>query len=158
MDLKVVAILFLFYTFAGAVAEHLSYFVGKPLGAPTKSLSNPIITGFPIYGLGALIVIWLRGLAVAYGLGVVIEFMIYGVALEILEGVTGVIVGAGSKSYEECEGERCVSSWDYSKSKWNIMGIVDVRHFFLFGIAGMLVSRFNPWLQCKVEKMVASEC
>ena len=155
MDLRVLTVLFLFYTFAGAVAEHLSYFIGKLFNpqAPNKALSNPIITGFPLYGIGALIILWLRGIVVAYQIPVVLEFLLYATALEFLEAGTGLIVRAGSRSYEMCEGQRCVSSWDYSDGKWNILGIVDLRHFLLFGFAGMIVSRANPYVQNRVEKM-----
>lgn len=145
----------------GAMAEHLSYFIESLFNknAIPKSLSNPIITGFPIYGIGALLVIWLRGIAVIYHLPLILEFCIYGLALEILEMISGGIVRAGSGSYETCDGnKKCISSWDYSSSKWNLFGIVDLKHFLLFGIAGIAVSRVNPYVQNMVEKMFNPSC
>lgn len=156
MDAKTTLVIFLIYTFFGAIAEHISYFIE---GGKKKSLSNPIITGFPIYGLGALIVIWLRRLVILYNIPLIVEFFIYGFALESLELASGLIVKAGSRSYEICDhGEECISSWDYSQSKWNIYGIIDLRHFFLFSISGMIVSRITPYIEEYVQRAFNPEC
>jgi len=135
-------VLFGTYTLLGAVSEHILYY----LSGVKKTLSNPVITGFPIYGIGGLTIYWIRNIILRYipTLPIYIEFLVYGVVLSSIEYISGKIVGAGSSSY--VKGTSIVDSWDYSKNPINIQGVVDIQHFLLFSMAGLLMSRLNPYI------------
>lgn len=142
-------ILFFFYSFLGAVLEHLSYYFG---GGTPKELSNPIITGFPLYGFGALLIIFINEKLKVMGWenNFLIQFMFFGIALSVLEYLVGVYVGAGKDSYRNGR----VSAWDYSNEFMNIDGKVSLRHFILWGILGIILVRVNNYLIKKVRCMV----
>lgn len=63
---------FMVYSYFGATLEHLSYFFSKN----KKTLSNPIITGFPLYGIGAYCVILLNQAFNKYDLNLFTRFLI----------------------------------------------------------------------------------
>lgn len=130
-------LLFLIYSYLGATLEHLSYFFGndKP-----KALTNPIITGFPLYGTGALIILLLaeKMQNVHWSL----QFLVYGFVMSLFEYIIGKIVGAGEKSYKN----GMVWSWDYSNEKYNYEGIISLRHFVCWGILGLILTKINPYI------------
>lgn len=125
-------ITFFIYTFFGAIAEHISYYFSNT----KKTLSNPIIEGFPLYGLVAVIFVFINKYIPKNYL---IEFLIYGMVATSIEFVTGLAVGAGPS-------KGVVDSWDYSNNPLNYKGIIDIYHFIAFGIAGMIIVRINPYL------------
>ena len=141
-------ILFFFYSFLGAVLEHISYY-----GSDTKKeLSNPIITGFPLYGFGALLIIFINEKLKVMGWenNLLIQFMFFGIALSVLEYIVGVYVGAGKDSYQNGR----VNAWDYSGEFMNIDGKISLRHFISWGILGIILVRLNNYLIKKVTCMV----
>lgn len=165
MQVGVVVILFLLYSFAGAVLEHVSYYASELMDptAPKKLLANPIITGFPLYGLGAYGVVALYQLLFRNALSTVsmlmLEFLTYGSALTALEYGAGRYVGAGTrdKSGLQCvdtrgRPQRVIGSWDYTASAYNLGGIIDVRHFIAFGLLGLLITRVHPYLREGAER------
>jgi uncharacterized membrane protein len=137
------------YTFAGAVAEHLSYWAG----GTHKTLSNPIITGFPLYGVGALIVYGIReGIKnLCPDLPIEIEMMLYGFSLVAFEALASEFVDAGHSI--KCGDTEIVDSWDYSNSAYNIKGVVDLKHFIMFALLGFGVSRLNPLIISRLQKL-----
>jgi hypothetical protein len=145
---KRIIALFIFYSLLGAIAEHVSYFVAKlrkPAALP-KALNNPILTGFPIYGLGGLLVVWLHPIIFAYG--ILAEAIVYGGVLTLIELVSGLIVKAGAGSTTKCtDGKDCIDSWDYSKGYGNLFGVVDIWHFVAFAIAGIVITKINPYVE-----------
>lgn len=147
-------IIFLIYSFIGAIFEHLSYWTAMKSDpdAPAKALANPVITGFPLYGVGAYIVVALSKYIVKpYGLPMVAEMLLYAVVLSFIEGMTGEYVGAGGSSYKkDACGKDMVWSWDYSENKYNVFGVTDIRHAISFALIGLVIARVHPVLECRI--------
>ncbi len=137
-------LLVILYSFFGAVAEHLSYYGSKE----RKLLANPILTGFPLYAIGAYLVVGASNVVsrVPHPFRIPIEFITYGTLLSALEYASGRFVGAGTNSGAR-DAEGAVVSWDYSKNPYHYQGIVDLRHFILFGLVGLGVARVHPILR-----------
>lgn len=167
VNIWVYVIMFMIYSTAGAVIEHLLYFFSDK----RKAITNPILIGFPIYGIGAYLVVWInRLLAESRDEGImgikdsgdsseetsleidnlVIEFMIYGLTLSAIEYAAGIFVGAGKNSYVDCG---FVHSWDYSNQRFNLDGMVSLRNFVVFGLFGLLVTRLHPRIIEHVNKI-----
>ena len=71
-----------------------------------------------------------------------------------MEYFVGQYVGAGEYSgvsYEE-NANSGIRSWDYRGSQFNYKGIISVRHFITWGIAGIAVAKLTPHL----EKSIAA--
>lgn len=133
---------FMIYSYLGATLEHISYFIRKsviPEKHQPKALANAIITGFPLYGIGAYIVVAVSTLLRDACLP--LQFIIYASALSLLEYLAGVYTGAGKNSYTN---NGHVESWDYSKERFNFDGKVSLRHFISWGILGLLVTWIHP--------------
>jgi Putative ABC-transporter type IV len=137
-------VIFLVFTLLGAVAEHLSYYFSS---GPPKVLANAVVTGFPLYGIGAVLVWWLHKYVVQAPL--MMQFLLYGTVLSALELGAGVIVGAGPNSYDKHGG---IISWDYSHNFGNLLGIIDVYHFFVFGVLGVATAYAADWIDDKVNQ------
>lgn len=123
--------MFVIYTVFGAIAEHLAYYFSKR----KKQLKNPILTGFPIYGIGAYLVVFIYR-NFTKNANWFVEFLIYGTILTILEYIFGKLMGAGKNAIDECG---YVKTWDYSNHFLNFQGIIDLQHFVIFGIFGLIV-------------------
>lgn len=86
------------YSTIGAILEHVSYFI---ISHKKKLVANPILEGFPMYGIGGLFLVWLNGLIFGgqthknTGLfptensvpndNILIQFLISAIALTIIE-------------------------------------------------------------------------
>ncbi len=143
------AILFMFYSFCGAMIEHMVYnipliFTGEK---PQKALANPVITGFPLYAVGAYLIVFISQFV--KNQNILIQYLIYAVALTLLEYLTGLYVGAGKNSYN---GD-LVEAWDYSDRAFNFQGIITLKHTIFWGILGLIVSKLHPYLLKKVSYM-----
>ena len=111
--------------------EHIMYYFSDE----EKILNNPIITGFPIYGIGGLIVLYLN-----YYLktnNIIIIFLLSAILLTLAELISGYIVKAGKLGENRKDGK--IISWDYSKNFLNYKGIIDLKHFIGFGILGTII-------------------
>ena len=131
---------FLAYSFLGATLEHVRYYADSKLNPSThtpKALLNPIITGFPLYGLGAYGVATLHQNVGVKNTPLPVQFLAYASLRSLLEYGAGKYVGAGSKSYTR---HGMVESWDYSKGKYNLGGIVSLKHFVGWGLLGLFVA------------------
>jgi len=137
--------IFLVYCFFGAIGEHLSYFFSKK----KKLLLNPIIEGFPLYGIGAYLAIWLHR-SILYKFHPVIEIIIYGVIISAIEYAVGSVFRAGPNSYN---GHGEILWWDYTGTFLNINGIVNFRHFIMYGIGAFLVTRIHPLLVERANRL-----
>lgn len=124
-------IAFIIYSYLGATLEHMSYYISPK----EKLLANPIITGFPLYGLGAFLIIYLQQS------NVVTSFLVYGFVLSFIEYMVGLHVGAGTRRKS---GE--IESWDYTGEPFNIRGIISLRHFITWGTLGLIVAKIHPKL------------
>lgn len=125
----------LIYSFFGAVFEHLSYYFNPKI---KKTLSNPIITGFPIYGLGAYLILK-TGIKNTFLL-----FIVSALIGTIIELLTGIIVKAGPQGNIREGNTVIVDSWDYSDNILNYKGIIDIKHSLLFGLLGVILVYIHP--------------
>ena len=166
---------FWLYSFSGAIGEHLLWVFVPSVAqhllhsqtvtstapvpvqetleehaydTPTKALANPVITGFPIYGLGCFLLLLQRQLLVQAFRGKIhwtvwtlLEFLSSAVLLASWEYAVGVYVGAGPDSYDQ---DGNVISWDYSDRFCNLHGKTDLQHAILFGVAEVVLFRLHP--------------
>lgn len=131
---------FLVYSFLGASLEHVRYYAGRKLNPQThrpKALLNPIITGFPLYGVGALGIATLHNRVGLNKVPIPLQFLAYASVLSLFEYAVGKYVGAGPSSYTK---QGMIESWDYSRSKFNLGGIVSLNHFIGWGLLGLSVA------------------
>lgn len=143
----IIVIIFLIYTFFGAIFEHISYYVGNNFfKTKQKTLSNPIITGFPLYGLGGLLIYYFYD-RYFREYNPIVLFLIFGSILSIFEYWIGkFIVNAGKSN-------SVVDSWDYSNEPFNYEGIISLRHFITWGILSLVVIKIHPLLEDKLKKL-----
>ena len=132
-------ITFLIYSYLGATLEHLSYYFSNR----KKLLANPIITGFPIYGLGAHLIIYLHEWLNQYTTHQLAHFMAYGAIASIFEYMIGWWVGAGRQSRDR---QGNVVSWDYTNEPYNLHGLASLRHFVSWGLLGLVLVRVHQQL------------
>lgn len=141
-------IAFFVYSYLGATLESMSYFFqGKTY---YYKLTNPIITAFPLYGIGAFTFILLDYLLQYLGINnlnlefqLIIKVLVLGFAASILEYITGKYFGhAGKTANPGCT----LQDWDYSKEPLNIDGIVSFRHMLIWGILGIFIVYTYPYL------------
>jgi uncharacterized membrane protein len=146
----VYVIMFAFYSVMGAVLEHLVYFI---TGAK-KRLANPILEGFPLYGIGAYICILIERqfLENGYNPNSVELFIIFAVVLTLLEYIVGRIIGAGK--YNKHANDGCGTfAWDYRGRPYNFEGVIDLTHTILFGFLGLIVIKIHPKIVERVNRM-----
>jgi len=144
--LSVYIIAFFIYSYVGATLEHLSYY-GQKLFNPSKylpkCLSNSVITGFPLYGIGAFVVVGIHHFVKDIPLA--LQFFVYGAVLSAMEFTVGCFVGAG------CTVDGTVPAWDYTDQPYNIGGKISLRHFISWGLLGILVSWLHPVIVRKIK-------
>ncbi len=144
---KQIVIIFLIFTFFGAVFEHISYYIGvKFFNSSPKLLSNPIITGFPLYGLCGLLIYYLYN-KFFKDYNYILIFFIYATLLTTIEYIVGINVGAGKTT------NIGINSWDYSNQPFNYKGIISLKHFILWGISSLIVIKIYPILYNKIKLM-----
>lgn len=137
-------IAFFIYSYLGASIEHINYYFSHT----TKALANPIITGFPLYGFGAFMIILINDLFTQYGIeNLLIKFITFAILLSLLEYVVGIYVGAGQNSYKGT----MVDSWDYSHEPYNLDGIISLKHAVLWGFAGLVLIYIHPKIMQKIK-------
>lgn len=135
---------FFLYSYFGASLEHINYYFSHT----TKALANPIITGFPLYGAGAYMIILINNLLTHYNIeNLLIKFIVFAIILTILEYIVGIYVGAGQKSYQGS----MVDAWDYSHESYNVDGIISLKHAILWGFAGLFLIYIHPILIQKIK-------
>lgn len=133
-------IVFFIYSYLGATFEHLSY----RFSDSHKILANPIITGFPIYGLAALMFHWLaKVLNITSVSGI---FALTATTGTLVEYIIGYYVGAGKYSGKSYNVNTPVESWDYRGESYNMDGVISLRHFITWGLLGTMSVRLTPWL------------
>lgn len=177
-DVWTIVIILIIYSVIGAIIEHLSYF----LSCKRKIMTNPILTGFPLYAIAPLILLWLHGLIFNTGglvptknadgstyeptTNIVVDFLFGAIVLTIVEYIAGLIVGAGPKSngratFTKNDGDGHIitnhvnyeHSWDYTNTFLNYKGIINFRHFIIYGIAAVIVLRIYPFLFEKINAL-----
>jgi len=142
-------IAFMIYSYLGASLEHISYFVDK---STQKMLANPIITGFPLYGGGAYLLILVNILLAKFNIqNILLRMVIYGFTLSSLEYIVGCYVGAGKQSNTNNK----INAWDYSNEFMNIDGKVSLRHFISWSVLGLILSHIHPIIINKILNGIA---
>lgn len=127
MNLLYIIILLFIYSYLGATFEHICYFLNKK---KIKILNNIIITGFPLYGLCSLLIIFLSKY---YHSNLITQFLVNSSLITIIELIIGLCVDAGKTT------NGSIHYWDYSDNFMNYKGIISVRHFVTWGILGITV-------------------
>lgn len=144
------SIAFMIYTYIGATLEHLSYAAQLVISPnrPPKALANPIITGFPLYGIVAFLMIMLSDYLKRMDItNPIIKFLIYGTCVTIVEYFVGVSQGAGKGSVQNGH----INAWDYSAEPFNYKGIISLRHFISWGILCLLLEKVHPIIMDKIS-------
>ena len=141
-------IAFFVYSYLGATLESSAYWItGKTY---YYQLLNPVISAFPLYGIGAYALIYLNYLMDYMGLNklnillqIIAKLIIFGLAASVIEYITGkYFSNAGRTNNPSC----IISDWNYSNEAWNIDGIVSVEHFVMWGILGIAITYIHPYL------------
>jgi len=120
-----------------------------------KTLENPIMTGFPLYGLGGLLIYYIYNKYLQEYHWIIL-FLIFGSMISLIEYIVGkYIVDAGKNSFEptlygKYNGD-IVKSWNYSDEPFNYQGIISLRHFISWGILGLIIIKIQPILEKKLE-------
>lgn len=152
---KVHAATIALYSLIGAVYEHLAYFFGGNMRQDVdpkdmKLIANPVITGFPVYALGAYLVAWIHQVIVKpLSLSVITEGLLYAGILSLIEYGLGIWLGAGPVRGRGQDGR--VWSWDYSDEPYNINGIISLRHALQYFFAGLVIARLHPSVLKKID-------
>lgn len=136
-------VLFLVFSYLGATIEHISYYLSKVFSEQPKikALANPIITGFPLYGICAYFVIIVDTLLEKYHVNhLLIKFAVFGLVITLIEYLAGVYVGAGQDSHVG----NLIDAWDYTDEPFNFQGKISLLHFISWGILGLIIIKVYP--------------
>ena len=140
-------IIFLIFSFLGAVMEHVSYYIDNTLfNSAPRILSNPILAGFPLYGCCGLL-IWYVYDKFLQNCNYVLLFFIFAILITTIEYIVGINVGAGKTT------PGGIDSWDYSDQSFNYKGIISLKHFIAWGLLGLIVINIYPILYDKISLM-----
>ena len=142
---KVNFILFWTFTLLGAIIEHIAYY----LSSKKKTLSNPILTGFPLYGFCGLLVIYLDNYTILHQQSGIIKFITFSIILSTIEYITGILVNAGKNSNKN----NIINSWNYSNNFMNIDGKIDLLHTIFFGLCGYLIAQYYPTMYKYIHRI-----
>ena len=130
MDLKVLFLLFIIYSFLGWLMEIIIVSIQSKRPVDRGFLIGPVC---PIYGCGALLMTFLLE-------------KYFGDLLVLF--VFATIIGAVLEYFVSYLMEKIFKTrwWDYSKHKFNINGRISLTSSLLFGILGVIVIHiFNPF-------------
>lgn len=139
-NIKIILIMFMLYSYIGATTEHISYFK-SPI---KKVLMNPIITGFPLYGIGAFMILIFKSILIRYTDNILIRFLTYATISTIIEYIVGkYIININTKNNEGLD-NTLIKSWNYSNEPFNYKGIITLKHFIKWGIFGVCLDILHP--------------
>lgn len=126
-EISTVIILFAVYSFTGWIIEviYRSYKSRKFINA--GFLHWPFL---PIYGMGALVLIYLNYLTGSSNIAV--KFLIFTASLTVIEYITGVLFETIFK----------LVLWDYSENRFNIKGKVCLSFSVAWGIMAILFTEY----------------
>jgi uncharacterized membrane protein len=144
-------IIFMIYSVLGNSLEHFLYFVGK---RKTKTLSNPVMVGFPIYGIVAYVILAIHE-AIGKDLHIVLQFLLYGTVAVLIEYITGRLIGAGENGLNP---DGTIRTWDYRQDPLNYQGIIKASGFIFFGLSSIVIVRIHPFLKERVGRIFDDTC
>lgn len=142
-------IAFLIYSYLGATIEQASYYFSDT----KKKLSDPFITGFPLFGIGAYTVILINAWLQLDN--IILNFLIFGTVLTLLELIVGFFGGAGPNSYDS---DGAVIMWDYSAEFGNFRGLISLWHFIVWGVLAVILIKIHPKLMYYINNGIDNEC
>ena len=130
-NIKIIFILFIFYSMIGWILEVLDQFYRKKRFINRGFLIGPYC---PVHGIGALLmVLLLSGITDSY----IILFFSASLICTILEYITSFLLEKIFKA----------RWWDYSCYKFNLNGRVCLQNSIFFGIAGVFIVKIaNPFV------------
>lgn len=130
-NIKIIFILFIFYSMIGWIIEVLDQFYRKKRFINRGFLIGPYC---PVHGIGALLmVLLLSGITDSY----IILFFSASLICTILEYITSFLLEKIFKA----------RWWDYSCYKFNLNGRVCLQNSIFFGIAGVFIVKIaNPFV------------
>lgn len=130
-NIKIIFILFIFYSMIGWIIEVLDQFYRKKRFINRGFLIGPYC---PVHGIGALLmVLLLSGITDSY----IILFFSTSLICTILEYITSFLLEKIFKA----------RWWDYSCYKFNLNGRVCLQNSIFFGIAGVFIVKIaNPFV------------
>ncbi len=130
-NIKIIFILFIFYSMIGWIIEVLDQFYRKKRFINRGFLIGPYC---PVHGIGALLmVLLLSGITDSY----IILFFSASLICTILEYITSFLLEKIFKA----------RWWDYSCYKFNLNGRVCLQNSIFFGIAGVFIVQIaNPFV------------
>ena len=130
-NIKIIFILFIFYSMIGWIIEVLDQFYRKKRFINRGFLIGPYC---PVHGIGALLmVLLLSGITDSY----IILFFSASLICTILEYITSFLLEKIFKA----------RWWDYSCYKFNLNGRVCMQNSIFFGIAGVFIVKIaNPFV------------
>ena len=126
-DLMYLFLVFFVYSVIGFIIEITSCFIfTKKFTMSRGYLLGPYI---PVFGFGALIMVYLLG---KYRNDILVLFVLSAVLCSAVEYFTSLLM---EKIFK-------LRWWDYSKYRFNINGRICLRNSFLFGLGGILIVRY----------------
>lgn len=141
-------IAFMIYSYLGGTIEQTSYYFSNT----EKKLTDPFINGFPLFGIGAYIVIIINKYLNLDN--IVLNFLVFAIILTLLELVVGIIVDAGKNSHDNGQ----VVMWDYSDEFGNFKGIISIWHFIVWGILAVILIKIHPKLMYYINNGINNNC
>lgn len=131
MDLRIVFLLFLIYSFLGWIVDICGKYLETKKIGPRGFLIGPYC---PIYGVGALLMI----------------FFLYKYSNDIFAlFILACVLGSSLEYFTSYIMEKIFKTrwWDYSANKYNLNGRICLFATTCFGILGVIVVKFvNPFL------------
>lgn len=132
-DLMYLFLVFFIYSVIGFIIEITSCaIITKKFTMSRGYLLGPYI---PVFGFGALLMV---NFLDKYKEDIIVLFVLSAVLCSVVEYFTSLLM---EKIFK-------LRWWDYSKDKFNINGRICLRNGFLFGIGGVIITRFfHPILE-----------
>ena len=142
---------FVIYGYLGPTWENIITFINPEdknwhKNKHLKVAHNPIIHSFPLYGVGAYMVIFVNNYLDKIGLtNIFLKYIIFVILLTIFE----LIVGLSSSRNGYYRG------WDYSDKMYNYKGIICPQVSLVWGLLALAIIKFHPilinWIKCGIN-------
>ncbi len=123
---------FVLYSFVGWIGDtaYRSIDAGK-----FKSVTFLPVPLCPIYGFSALLVLMLH--SSMSSLSWMWQFLVFAVIAACVEGITAFVLFRFLRK----------RLWHYKNTFLNIGGYTDILHAFIWGVSGLVLVRFHPFIE-----------
>lgn len=164
-NLALFGVLFGIYSMAGAIWEHLNTNLHNPVMSKVdpvrypprvKIQHNPVLTGFPFWGIAG-VGVWQMDLlfkklffknSKSRMTKLIFDFIVWSGLCTLGEFIYGSHF-AGKKGYTK---DGHLYSYDYSYMKYNYKGIIALPSSIAFGIMAVIFIRVNPYIIKFIEQ------